>query len=67
LSSQQLDKKLLSKIEKAADQFTETVNKQGDRTNDFSVYTGVAGIALLNFLISQRFNDSGGWQPAVYW
>ncbi|XP_054287016.1 glutathione S-transferase LANCL1 isoform X2 [Macrosteles quadrilineatus] len=58
LSTEQLDKTLLSKIEKAANQFTETVNKEGDRTSDFSVYTGLGGIALLNLLISQCFDDS---------
>ncbi|XP_046678905.1 glutathione S-transferase LANCL1 isoform X1 [Homalodisca vitripennis] len=58
LSSKQLDKTLVNKIQSAANQFTETVNTEGDRTSDYSVYTGITGIALLNFLISQRFNDS---------
>lgn len=53
----QLDPELLGKIQKAVKQFTATVNKEGERTNDYSVYTGNAGIALFNLLLSQRFND----------
>lgn len=53
----QLDPELLSKIQKAVKQFTATVNNEGERTNDYSVYTGNAGIALFNLLLSQRFND----------
>uniref|UniRef100_A0A1B6L8E6 LanC-like protein 2 n=2 Tax=Graphocephala atropunctata TaxID=36148 RepID=A0A1B6L8E6_9HEMI len=57
-NTKQLNKELLIKIKNAANQFTETVNTEGDRTSDYSVYTGITGIALLNFLISQRFNDA---------
>lgn len=57
---------LLGKIEKAVKQFTDTVNSEGERTTDYSVYTGNAGIALLNFLLAQRFNDPKALTVSTY-
>lgn len=57
---------MINKIKDAATQFTETVNTEGERTNDFTVYTGTAGIALLNLLLHQRFGDSKALSVSIF-